>query len=518
MSFFRKNVPMYESRAGGYDSTTGLYATSQVVPSPVDLLCSIQPAPGEAVLKLPENRKNREVLQVITAQALQLPDVGQIGVIISWKNKLYEIFTRQDWQNDLLNHYVYLASQIDAQILPTDTNITLAVSIEGSGQFNAALKEVVVFPAQQYSTQGSIAANLSNTIAFAPSFSGVGSFEAFLRAEGGSIIELSASILGVGGLSVVLATIAALGGAAQGVGGMAAGLSEAVAISPVYLGIGRFTASLKERLALAASYLGVATVAANIEAVEGSGGYTNPWIQQGDAEYYWDALDETIAYNTTTNNVVNQLTNLIPGKTVTLTSSGSNTPTWTSADAKFGGSLFPQFTVDDFMSFSAPVLPLGNQDFTVVIAYVRTSGGSPLFGHGNGSVGSTNNCVFMEIGFSTSNIKYGALNEPRSPGFPSSFNDELIWAMRYDAATRTFTLKEIGQESSGTNVDRDDSYTLTSDLVLAAGEEYRIGDINGLADFLEARVYGISIHSKRLSDAELAAGINYWRGESKFDF
>lgn len=233
----------------------------------------------------------------------------------------------------------------------------------------------------------------------------------------------------------------------------------------------------------------------------GGGGSAVPWLNHSPISY-WADDDDSASY--TTDGEVLSLSNLAAGGPA-ITGVTGQAPLYKAGDAQFNGKNYLDFDgANDYLAFASSALPLGNNDFTVGMAFYREGTGKPLFGNGTLN-GNINNCFTVQAGFDAASSAYGPLDEVRSiPGYPSTFQDELIWLIRYEASSRTLDFQAYGSHPAT------DSVVLTNAITTVSGEVYRLGDVDGISEFWNGRLYGFATLGKRLSDAEKTACVNHW--------
>lgn len=108
---FRRPLTVERKTAGYYDEN-GLYvegATKKLV-----IKGSIQPANGEALQALPEAQRTVETYSLFTDASLNLADQakGITGDVVNIKNIAFMVQTKQPWQNNVVNHNVYLLQKV----------------------------------------------------------------------------------------------------------------------------------------------------------------------------------------------------------------------------------------------------------------------------------------------------------------------------------------------------------------------------------------------------------------------
>lgn len=75
---------------------------------------SVQPVSGKDTQFLPEGRRDTGLVKVYSNTALSVSIEGENkpGDIVIWCGKKWEIIQELSYQNDLINHYKYLAAYI----------------------------------------------------------------------------------------------------------------------------------------------------------------------------------------------------------------------------------------------------------------------------------------------------------------------------------------------------------------------------------------------------------------------
>jgi hypothetical protein len=69
---------------------------------------SVQPATGEQLQSLPENRRDVESYMIYTDTALETQDIIEINAVD------FEVQGRDSWQNNIINHNAYLVQKVMA--------------------------------------------------------------------------------------------------------------------------------------------------------------------------------------------------------------------------------------------------------------------------------------------------------------------------------------------------------------------------------------------------------------------
>lgn len=97
---------------------TGTYVNGEWVKSQPALtevfMGSVQPANGKDITALPQARLDKGHCKVFSSIPLKVSTEGQpeSGDVVQWQGQRWEIISQGRYQNDLLNHYEYIAEYI----------------------------------------------------------------------------------------------------------------------------------------------------------------------------------------------------------------------------------------------------------------------------------------------------------------------------------------------------------------------------------------------------------------------
>ena len=115
MSSFRKAHTLYRQLG---DYVDGYWVTSGE--TEIAITASVQPATGKDMDNVPEGKRNRAVVVVITSteimtaeQATVADDPGTEADQILRNGHRYEAVHVEDWDNDVINHYRALFARMD---------------------------------------------------------------------------------------------------------------------------------------------------------------------------------------------------------------------------------------------------------------------------------------------------------------------------------------------------------------------------------------------------------------------
>lgn len=110
MSTLFPKVIEYISRSGSYQE--GIWVTGS--DEKKTFIGSVQPASGKDTEFLPQARRDTGSVKLYSGTPLKVPQEGSEapGDIVIWQGRLWEIVTALNFQNDLIPHYKYLATDI----------------------------------------------------------------------------------------------------------------------------------------------------------------------------------------------------------------------------------------------------------------------------------------------------------------------------------------------------------------------------------------------------------------------
>jgi len=87
--------------------------TEQSTQTPFNLEASVQPSTSAQLSMLPETRRLRGgIYTLITFETLLTVDNDVYPDLILFDNKTYEVVTKLKWENNILNHNIYLIQEI----------------------------------------------------------------------------------------------------------------------------------------------------------------------------------------------------------------------------------------------------------------------------------------------------------------------------------------------------------------------------------------------------------------------
>lgn len=228
----------------------------------------------------------------------------------------------------------------------------------------------------------------------------------------------------------------------------------------------------------------------------------NVFQQQETGIFYWDSLNHT--GSEVDSDPVSTIPNLYSGGTITGSQTGVARPTWRTSS--YNGNPSLEFDgVDDEVIFSDLLVPAGNSDFTVMGLFKRTNSATRLLGIGDNS--GTNTGLMVELGFNTGNSLYGSntqQGEYHTAIGGSTFNDNLLIALRHDSSTGEVTINVYGEHQGTT------SFTLSSPLALT-GSNSQLMVIDWISsNEMGGNVAGLASYSSRLSDSNLFTLVDHW--------
>ena len=107
MSSFRRAFVVKRKATGSI--TNGIFTEGAT--STINITASIQPLKPSEIQQLPEGRRNRKVFWVITSTKLNVvsttnPDIITVGT------ENFELDSAEEWQNNVINHYKYMAMKV----------------------------------------------------------------------------------------------------------------------------------------------------------------------------------------------------------------------------------------------------------------------------------------------------------------------------------------------------------------------------------------------------------------------
>jgi len=110
---FRRDITVYRRAAGSY-AAGGLY--QQGTETSFVITASVQPATGEALQALPEGQRNLETYAIYTDSELKVAGEAPAsqGDQLLINGRRFEVQSQRDWQNNVVNHRVYLAQKVSA--------------------------------------------------------------------------------------------------------------------------------------------------------------------------------------------------------------------------------------------------------------------------------------------------------------------------------------------------------------------------------------------------------------------
>lgn len=96
--------------------TAGSYVngrwTGEVAGTPYNITGTWQPATATEVMTLPEGRRERSVMRIYTATRLNGLVSDKNPDRVTMGGQVYEVYSRESWQNGLLPHYKYLVTEV----------------------------------------------------------------------------------------------------------------------------------------------------------------------------------------------------------------------------------------------------------------------------------------------------------------------------------------------------------------------------------------------------------------------
>lgn len=97
---------------GFYDDNDGLYKTVDS-PQEFEITCSIHRVTGADLALLPDNKRQEEVLKIITSTELRTSEQGKNNAdIINYNGYSYQVTNAFLWPNQIIPHCEVLATKI----------------------------------------------------------------------------------------------------------------------------------------------------------------------------------------------------------------------------------------------------------------------------------------------------------------------------------------------------------------------------------------------------------------------
>jgi hypothetical protein len=110
MSLFKTRSVTVKTPAGTF--TNGKWVAGTPTNSRT-VNCTIQPMKSKELELLPEGRRELESYKMYCSNKLNtITDNGNNPDIVTFNSADYEIFSRSDWQNKVLNHYKYIIQKV----------------------------------------------------------------------------------------------------------------------------------------------------------------------------------------------------------------------------------------------------------------------------------------------------------------------------------------------------------------------------------------------------------------------
>lgn len=109
----RRQVQIMQPAAG--EMVAGIWRETHQ--EPFNVMLSMQPANSGGTFKeYLTGRKVTDYMEAIGEVELQATEEGEsTGAYVICGGKKYEVVARQDWQNDVINHYEYLLLSINSK-------------------------------------------------------------------------------------------------------------------------------------------------------------------------------------------------------------------------------------------------------------------------------------------------------------------------------------------------------------------------------------------------------------------
>jgi hypothetical protein len=104
---FRQPVQV-QNYTGAYDAEGQWVKTPDG--APFEIMASIQPDPQLDIQSIPEGKRDSELYMIITDTELKTARLNDSPPIISYDGDEYEIIKKETWQNNVINHYAYVAA------------------------------------------------------------------------------------------------------------------------------------------------------------------------------------------------------------------------------------------------------------------------------------------------------------------------------------------------------------------------------------------------------------------------
>jgi hypothetical protein len=114
-TLFPKIISIEVESGGDYDNTTGKWVPGVITTT--TFTGSVQPMTGKEVKSYEYLRQNIGHVKIYSSSKLNLSVKGgdTPGDIVLWLGKKYEVVKELEYQNDLINHYKYIAAVRDEE-------------------------------------------------------------------------------------------------------------------------------------------------------------------------------------------------------------------------------------------------------------------------------------------------------------------------------------------------------------------------------------------------------------------